>query len=284
MKDLFEIAGGSVTGADHIMIGKPGSKNNQDAYTWRKGSKVICAVVCDGCSSGRYSEVGAHIGAEVTAQAVWELASFYDFGEAPAFKSGDARFWEELKKRIIGTLGFLSKKMGYSLSQTVNDYFLFSIVGCLMTEEYAYIFSCGDGVYSINGEMTNLGPFPNNSPPYIAYNMTGTTLLKLEPELLDFQVQKVPTAGIQDVILGTDGVLSIVKLAEQDLPRRDEKIGGLDQFLENKYFINPDNVRRRLNIINKEDAGNGRLLPGPLKDDATLIVIRRKKQAEPEKT
>ena len=60
--DLIEVASGTVTGRDHtfggnLVLGKP----NQDAIAtgWTKDAFV--AVMCDGCSSGEHSEVGAHL-------------------------------------------------------------------------------------------------------------------------------------------------------------------------------------------------------------------------------
>jgi serine/threonine protein phosphatase PrpC len=271
----FEICGGSVMGADHIMIGKPGSKNNQDAFAWRMNAKFLSAIVCDGCSGGKFSEVGAQITAQITAQAVWELANIFSFG-SPDARCAPEWFWRKLKQKILNSLSRLAEEIGFSLSGTVNDFFLFSIVGCLLAEEKSYLFSIGDGVYRVNGELKNLGPFPGNSPPYIAYSLTGSQLEHHSPELLDFQITEITTADLDNLIIGTDGVLDLVKLADQSLPRKTEVIGGLEQFLEDKYFQNPDNIRRRLNVINKEDVADGRLRPGPLKDDTTVIAIRRK--------
>ena len=62
----FQVAGGSVTGRAHAVLGR----GNQDAFAWVDDDGVLVAVVCDGCSSGRHSEVGAHLGARLVATAV----------------------------------------------------------------------------------------------------------------------------------------------------------------------------------------------------------------------
>ncbi|MDO8622315.1 MAG: protein phosphatase 2C domain-containing protein, partial [bacterium] len=55
---------------------------------------------------------------------------------------------------------------------------------------------------------------------------------------------------------------------------------SIDQFwTDDRYFRNPDMVRRRLTLVNREAvrAENGMLArtPGLLPDDTTLVVIRR---------
>jgi len=51
----FEYASGSIIGRNHVLAGK----NNQDAYHISVNERFIAVVVCDGCGSGKHSEVGA---------------------------------------------------------------------------------------------------------------------------------------------------------------------------------------------------------------------------------
>ena len=66
MNGEFEIAAGTVSGRDHRQAGK----NNHDAYVFSSDASGTVAVVCDGCGSGRHSEVGAKIGARLVAGAL----------------------------------------------------------------------------------------------------------------------------------------------------------------------------------------------------------------------
>ncbi len=50
----------------------------------------------------------------------------------------------------------------------VYDYFLFTIVGALITPEGSPIFAKGDGVIFLNGEEIILRSFANNAPSYLA--------------------------------------------------------------------------------------------------------------------
>jgi len=67
------------------------------------------------------------------------------------------------------------------------------------------------------------------------------------------------------------------------IPGRSEIVGPISQFWgEDRYFENPDGVRRRLALINNEHQTIDwrkqtiERTAGRLPDDTTLIVIRRK--------
>lgn len=64
--DMFDVAAGSVTGRDHVLAGK----NNQDAWAYRHCDESLVAVVCDGCGSGKYTEIGARVMANAVASTV----------------------------------------------------------------------------------------------------------------------------------------------------------------------------------------------------------------------
>lgn len=266
---MIRIAGGSVPGTDHTMPGQPGWKNNLDAYAWRylpQGGVV--AVVCDGCGSGKHTEVGAKIGAHLIAQTVLD--------EVVKMKNIDSLPWQRIKHLVLDQLSTVAKAMGGSLSETISDYFLFTILGAIVTPEILCVFSLGDGVYIINDAVRELGPFPGNSPPYLMYNLTGSELMETDPESLDFQIHSfVSMSGFHSLILGTDGVMNLIHSAEKSLPGKTDRIGPINQFLDDRYFTNPDAIRRRLAIINRDVSLNRVIVGGPLKDDTTIVVIRR---------
>ena len=283
----FQIAGGSVPGTEHTKPGQPGWTNNQDAFHWRRTDNCLVAVVCDGCGSGAHSEVGAQVSARLVVQFVAEAGERY---VEQAFLQSDkeARIdWERVKILVLSQIAVLASSMGESFSKTINDYFLFTIVGALVTPWETFLFSLGDGVFVVNGEMFQLGPFPNNTPPYLAYNLTGSSLTANQPELLKIQVnQVIPTSELEDLLLGCDGVLDLIGLSDKKLPQRDNIIGDIGQFWsDDHYFTNSDAIRRRLALINKESAEvvgatKARVVGGLLPDDTTLIVIRRDPQKE----
>jgi hypothetical protein len=74
---------------------------------------------------------------------------------------------------------------------------------------------------------------------------------------------------VDSLLVGTDGVLDLEALADRCAAPGAGTVGPLRQFWEDdRFFLNPDMVRRRLTVI-------GRGPSGPLPDDTTLIVLRR---------
>ena len=91
MKDKFEIAGGTVLGREHLRLGK----NNQDAFAFKVvDDYAIMAIVCDGCSAGAHTEVGAKLGASIAIESLFSnLAEWGIDGENVYVRF----FWDRLK-------------------------------------------------------------------------------------------------------------------------------------------------------------------------------------------
>jgi len=289
MDRQFEIAGGSITGRDHL---RPLLwRNNQDGFHWAITDKALIALVVDGCGSSLHSEVGAKLGVRIVIESV---AGYIDAYERIAFRCSSKQlergvvfpFWEEVRKDVLARLRILAKEMDGNFLRTVNEYFLFSLVGALITSWGSSIFSIGDGVFFVNGEMTYIGPFSDNAPPYLAYGLIETSLKRgMDPDLLEFKIHQVmPTFQLNSLLIGTDGAFELTRLAEENIPGKEEKVGPISQFWQDdRYFANFDQVRRRLALLNKSysrpDWANKQMIreQSLLPDDTTIIVIRRKK-------
>jgi len=283
MSQLFEFAAGSIAGRSHRIAGR----NNQDTCCRLEATDCSVAVVCDGCGSGEHSEVGAKLGAPLVARAVLRHAQAHlqtSCGQAP----GPLPFclWESAHRDVLDRISVLAANMGDSLSCTINDYFLFTVVGVLITPLSTACFALGDGVIVVNDEEIPLGMFPGNAPPYLAYGLVESSLEVTDAELLRFQIHRsLPTAELRSFLIGTDGVQDLMKAAARNLPGKTESVGPLRQFWqEDRYFANPDMIRRRLAAVNRDvvSTDNARKEAGLLRDDTTLIVGRRKfnEQAE----
>lgn len=245
----FEIAGGSVVGRSHARLGRA----NQDAYAFRQDACGVVAVVCDGCGSGAYSEVGARIGARLVTERV-----------ARALAGGaslDARStWEEVTVDVLAALRAVATAMGGDLAETVVEHFLFTVVGLAVRADGAAVFAAGDGLFAINGEATVLGPFPRNEPPYLAYGLLGRSVGGAIPAL--GVRRSLRATELQTALLGTDGASDL---------REIEQFWG-----EDRYFRNRDAIRRRLSLVNRESpAKTPGLEPALLEDDTTVVVVRR---------
>ena len=269
VQELFEVAAGSVTGRDHVLTGR----NNQDAYHWAGLPNACIAVVCDGCGSGKHSEVGAQLGARLIVEAM-----------SRAVHGPTHAFWHRVWHDVLTQLRHLAEQMGGNFAGTVQDYLLFTVVGALVTPWRTFLFSLGDGVMVANGDLISLGPFPDNAPPYLAYALLDAQNGGPSAGAREFQLQRIlPTTAVQSIVLGTDGLETLLQAATRPIPGKQVTVGPLRQFWqEERYFTNPDAVRRTLALINREvvqpDWAAQRLdrQGGLLPDDTTLVVIRRR--------
>ena len=227
--NAFKVTSGTVTGTSHTNS----MRNNQDAYTMQRNTQIAIGVIADGCSAGKHSEVGAHLGANIVAQRLEYYAlrvgkqidyTSFDFTESAV----TFPYWEAIRQDTIAQLRMLATSMGESLSQTVNEYFLFTITGFTIAPFGTYIFTIGDGVYALNNEVTIVGPFPGNEPPYLGYGLVGSSI---DAKLLSFDVPvQVPTSSVESLAIGSDGVSDFMTIADKNLPGKEVLVGKLSQF------------------------------------------------------
>jgi len=166
-------------------------------------------------------------------------------------------------------------------SDLVSEYLLCTVVGALLTPEYAGFFSIGDGVVVINDELIELGPFSDNEPPYMAYSLLKTRWTEQE---LNFSILRVvSTDELESFLIGTDGVLHLRDSAEQTLPGSTDRIGPLSQFCREDRYFNKSGIRKRLARIQSRQpnysVGGNVIEEARLRDDTTLIVGRKRKES-----
>ncbi len=256
----FQYATGSIIGRNHILVGK----NNQDAYRVVSREQFIVAIVCDGCSAGRHSEVGAKIGVRMISE---EIAALLEGG----LTISEPEFWHRLKHNLLQKLkDFVAIASGcveLSKSATmefVNDYLLFTIVVAIVTPKETITFSIGDGAIAVNGKFTEIPPYADNAPPYLAYGL-------YNPEAINFEIRdRLPTSELESLLIATDGIIDLAV------------VEPVEQFWqEARYFNNPDAIRRKLAMLNREEVKPDwqkkelTKRSGVLSDDTSLVVIRR---------
>ncbi len=274
LDSAFEIAAGSVSGRDH----RSSLRNNHDAFYWEAHPGVLVAVVCDGCGSGEHSEVGAKLGARIAVRQVLRW-----FGTSPkAFakeKIADHGL-PMVARSVLSQIGLLADQMAGSFSQVVSEYFLFTIVGVIVTQEDAIVFGAGDGLIIMNGGVVILGD-GKNRPSYLAYGLVETES-PIDPEFKVVAYEK--QSDLRSILLATDGVRDLINSSEKKIPGKDEKVGSIEQFWTNDaFFKNQFGIQRRLGLINrtvsKADYEKKVIHEehGHLPDDTTILVIRRRK-------
>lgn len=296
----FQMASGTVAGRDHM---KPLAwKNGQDAlctFDLLDQSGIAIAVVSDGCGSGENSEVGAKLASRFVANRIFFYLPRYMAGVKKGSPPAEFRYFEDVRQDLLGWMRQIAYGLDPNLYEGARSYCLFTLMGFIVTPHHSFIFSIGDGVYALNGDVTRLGPFDwgekKNAPPYVSYGMFRDGQYEADPRMVTFQVNEaIPTESMDSILVGTDGVGDFIDAARKAMPSlrgpkgEDVELGPLSQFWEEESFYlnpdgkpNPDAVRRRLALANNAtsipDWHNERLgqKPGLLPDDTTLAVIRR---------
>jgi len=251
----------SVIGARH----QRASRNGQDAAATFVQDGVAVAVVCDGCSSGTSSEGGARLGArwfaERLGQALVAGASVEDRATWEGARCDVATRMRTLAKGFdaapaSGAAGADAIDADAIDADGVHDLLLFTIVAAAITAEGAAVWALGDGAYGHDGRVRVLGPFADNAPPYLAYDLLG------DPREAHFEV--LPSA--RRVVIATDGA--------QDLDYDLAAFGAIS-------LTNPDSLRRRLAILARGEEriawGEGRVYrtPAVLQDDCAVAILER---------
>ncbi|MGN6105199.1 MAG: protein phosphatase 2C domain-containing protein, partial [Kofleriaceae bacterium] len=232
----------AVIGARHLRSGR----NGQDAAAAWAGGDAGAIVVCDGCSAGRSSEVGARLGAELVIAAASRALSR---GAPPG------ELWPEVHGHVVRALGALVDAMPGDRATAVHDHLLFTVVAAAWRADRVAVWAVGDGAYQLGDRARVLGPFADNQPPYLGYELLG---LPAAAHL------EIADAGCGVVTVATDGAAEV----------------GLDAFGDRaRYFARPDALRRQLAVLARGDDRidwDARRLdrrPAALQDDGAVAIL-----------
>jgi hypothetical protein len=232
----------SVTGARHLRV----ARNGQDAAAAASGPGWAAAAVCDGCSAGAFSEVGARLGAAIVVAALARRLA----------EGATHDLWAEVQAEVVRALAAVADRMGEDRVRTVVDHFLFTIVAVAATREATSVWAIGDGAYSFGGATRVLGPFADNQPPYLGYALLGDA-----PRA---HVETAP-AGTRLVAITTDGALDLG--------------GDVARFAQPRYLEHADRARRELSVLARGreviDWNERRVVrTAELQDDCAIAVVR----------
>lgn len=157
LSDVF-VGAGSVTGRAHRLALRDG----QDGAATVSAPGVAAAIVTDGCSSGRTSEVGARLGA------AWLSALVGAHLGGAADEEGACAAAAAIGDGLVRRLRALDLS-----SEAAEQMLLFGFLVAAVTERVAIVFGVGDGLAWIDGRLVVVDPGPANAPPYVAYALFG---------------------------------------------------------------------------------------------------------------
>jgi hypothetical protein len=232
----------AVSGARHLRM----ARNGQDAAASWIGDQAAAIVVCDGCGSSASSEVGARLGAQLVVAGV---AAALQGGERPS------ALWGGVRAQVTAVLGHIAEALPGERETSIRDHLLFTIVAAAIAGDEACVWAIGDGAYGFGERVRVLGPFADNQPPYLAYDLLGM------PQIAQLEVSD---ARAGSVVVATDGA------AELDL-------AGL---IDPVVLAHPDGLRRRLTLLARAgeriDWEARRIVrtPAALQDDGAVAVLR----------
>jgi hypothetical protein len=240
--NTITVACAAVSGARHLRM----ARNGQDAAASWIGEGAAAIVVCDGCGAGASSEVGARLGAQLV---IAGLASRLLRGERPS------ELWTGVRAQVTAMLGQIADAMPCDRETAIRDHLLFTIVAAAVAGDEACVWAIGDGAYDLGDRIRVLGPFADNQPPYLAYDLLGT------PQRAHLDVRD---ARAGSVMVATDGA------AELDLAT----------LVDPAVLAHTDGLRRRLAVrargSERIDWEARRLVraPAALQDDGAVAVAR----------
>lgn len=261
----LEVAAGTVTGGDHLAAGRGG----QDGFCWAGAPDLLAAVVCDGCGSGRCSEVGARLGARMLVASLMRRGR--ELGDQPA------TLLEQVESDLLLELGRIAQATCAPQAPAaapgarelvIADYLLFTAVGAVVTPGRTLLFAGGDGIVAVDGAVRILEA-PDNAPAYVGYGLLG------RPAPLAL-LADLPTGDVGTILLGTDGLHPLAS-GSAPAPRLSEL------WSDDRLFGNPRSLERRLRLWNRGrttidwEARAVRREPPLFHDDATAIVLRRRR-------
>jgi serine/threonine protein phosphatase PrpC len=301
MKD-FETATGSVIGRNHREKGL----NNQDFSGFYTNDELVVGIVSDGCGSSSCSEIGAYLGCNILMdQIVNKYGRMILSSEIETHDRAEYLF-KEIQCGVLRKLSNILETLPFSrLSEKINEAFLFTLVGFVITPDVTITFSIGDGFIFLNETCLKIeNPISDddqflNAPPYISYGLLKTSVY---PKSVDFTIHHhLPTENVNSLLVATDGLDDFIKNENSCIPGQKKLVGPVSQFwTDDQYFKLKTGIQRHLIVVNRDryraelmsqstqlganvhTKHDARLVKelGLLTDDTTLISVRRKQNNE----
>lgn len=161
--------------------------------------------------------------------------------------------------RIVGEAARMCTEPSCAIAERrarfIHEHLLFTVVAAAVAQETAAVWAIGDGAYAIAARTRTLGPFPDNQPPYLAYD-----LLDMAQQA---HVETIDASGGGAIVVSTDGVAEL----------------GLDVLSIERCLAHPDALRRRLTVLARGsetiewDARRVVRTPALLQDDGAAAIL-----------
>jgi hypothetical protein len=191
----------------------------------------------------------------------------------------DAAFWDLVRADVVRALDAIVCSMvdarapsvpaWVAREQIVHDHFLFTTIAAVMIDDVIAVWAIGDGAYAIDGRVRELGPFENNQPPYLGYDLLANIVRRPDSRQLE---KPGPVPGFLEVTRGSSVIVATDGVAEIGL----DHFAGVDRFV-----AHPDALRRHLALLARTDeridwdARRVVRTPALLQDDGAVAMLVR---------
>jgi|GEM_PF-6399169 len=244
--------------------------NNQDAYAIVTGPDCFVGVVCDGCSTApagyqSHNEVGAKILSKIVSQFVGDTVS----------KTSVESFLTSFPKHRKEIIRLLSNAVDAICPLGDRDLFIkcymMSTVLVVATDgEEFCIFGCGDGLFFLDGNMTDL---EDESGRYLSSALVEGSSEATTKES-HFKVHKSGLLeNIRSIMIASDGVADIA--GEHPTSLLHFLDGSTDQVASSDFEAgySPEIIKRFRRRVLKTESYISWIQTQDTYDDRTLVVV-----------
>ena len=221
-------------GRDHKLF----NVNRQDFCETFTDEGDVYGIVCDGCGSGLYTEVGASL----IGNFILRLLSTLDLQSFNSpFDTSIATTYEEVSKETISQ--YIEAKITlkvYSFIEQIttnmqfenvadkvkfiNDYFLTTFIFGVVLRDFIVVGHCGDGVIVVDNDINVIDQ--GLGPHYLAYNNVPKEALQVQPSHLQgIKISIYNPKIVSRIAIGTDGLTPLVEKVDElfNVPRLQRK-------------------------------------------------------------
>ena len=247
----WDVVAASSVGRSH----QRARRGSQDAWAARVEGATAIAVVCDGCSGGEASEIGAGLGARfIAADLARRLRAGADVDDV-----ADATL-----TALVALLDRTARACSVDddVSAFVASCLLFTVQAAVIGPERFCVFGVGDGLVRVNGAGIDVPAADDGAPDCPAY--------RLVDGLHDHARLRVhargSTASLRSIVVASDGALELGASSSVLLPSG-ELFGGVSLFERDERFVsNPSLAQKRIASLG----------PAAPEDDCSVVVLRRR--------
>lgn len=203
-------------------------KNRQDFCGYflpgETGQKRYGGVICDGCSAGTYSEVGAAL----IGNLILHLIKAGDIAKPGVFGGYFEDNISRFIRRLLDCLMISSKTDKINF---IHHFLLTTFIFAVIEEERIVIGRSGDGVIMINDQWNIIDQ--QGKPHYMAYREIPPEFFSESPRAGDdFSVSMYPASSVDRLVIASDGLVPLIE--GQRLP---EIFGTKKRQLQRKFNV-----------------------------------------------